>query len=160
MAKLIISVFFLLAFGAVRGQLDSLPLPNNWKSVSAQFLGTMGYGGVRFDNSILKSKNWYYSVGLGYYSDGDRYVSLPLSLGHLFFFSNKRSAIDLSVTANPMILYKKVFEDKPVFFNFFPGIAYKKFSTEKVVYSFQFTPLINEFNRFMPYGGFSIGYHF
>ena len=157
---LLLIILFFACFNASSQQV-SPPPDSTWRAVSAQILGPGGFGSVRFEKTMFKRRDYYYCFGLGYFSEGEKYLGFPVGLGKLFFLKNQRSAFDLSFTVNPMLLIKDAGTDKDdrIYMNYFPGIGFRRFSTENVVWGLFFTPLINEYKTLMPYGGVSIGYY-
>lgn len=151
----------------------SLSLINTANGQSAGKLNTLylelgGNGlftSINYERQLLRKTGLNFHVGAGSYGITPTYLTIPLGINYLVKLKNPNSYIDLGFGATyskaDVALYAIVEHRDPVYkntnyWNYIPGIGFRKLTKSNLMFRFSFTPVINH-NDLFPFLGFSIG---
>ena len=123
---------------------------------------------LNYERQLLKSTKLNFHIGAGMYGVTPTYLTIPFGINYLLQLNDANSFIDLGFGATyskaDVALYAIVEHRDPDYkntnyWNYIPGVGYRKLTKRDIMYRFSFTPVINH-NDFLPFLGISIGKSF
>ncbi len=153
---------FLFSLPHVSGQSKS-----NLNSIYVELGGNSLFTSVNYERQLLKSIPLLFHAGTGIYGVNPSYLTIPFGIRYLIKLHNAHSFLDLGFGATyskaDVALYAIVDHKDPYlqtdYWNYIPGVAYRRLTRKNLMYRFSVSPVLNH-NDFFPFLGFSIGKSF
>ena len=122
------------------------------------------FGSVNYERQLTKQPGLGARIGIGFYSENDFYLTIPVGINYLFKLKNNKSFIDAGLGATWTRIDGKLFGDSKNFnsdhfVNFIPSIGYRRHTAKDLMWRISLTPVANKFG-FVPWIGASIGKRF
>lgn len=122
------------------------------------------YGSVNYERQLTKTPGLGVRAGIGFYSENDFYITIPVGINYLFKLNNEQSFIDAGLGATWSRMDGKLFTDNKNlnddhFVSFVPSIGYRRHTPKNVMWRISATPIANK-HGFTPWIGAAIGKRF
>ena len=122
------------------------------------------FGSINYERQLTKRPGLGARVGIGFYSENNFYLTIPVGVNYLFKLKGENSFIDAGLGATWSRSDGKVFGNSKNsngdhFVNFIPSIGYRRHTTKNVMWRVSFTPVANKYGL-VPWLGGSIGKRF
>ena len=122
------------------------------------------FSSVNYERQLTKQPGLGARIGVGFYSENDFYLTIPVGINYLFRLKSENSFIDAGLGVTWTRVDGKFFSgsknsDGDHFVNFMPSIGYRKHTPNDVMWRISLTPVANKYG-FLPWVGFSIGKRF
>ena len=122
------------------------------------------FSSINYERQLTSQPGLGFRVGLGFYSENDLYLTIPIGINYLFKLKNDNSFIDAGLGATWTRSNGKFFiiEDPSIgeqFVSFVPSIGYRKHTANDVMWRISLAPVANKYGL-VPWLGFSLGKRF
>jgi len=124
------------------------------------------FSSVNYERHLLKKPGLGVRIGLGFYTEDNFYVTLPIGMNYLFKMKGNSSFIEGGIGVTWARVNGKLFisdknSDGFNFTNVIPSIGYRKHTKKDLMWRINLTPIINNKNvAFLPWLGVSVGKRF
>lgn len=167
MNQIIIFLFLFLTSISAFGQKENNEIQNLRNTIFVETLGNGFLGSVNYERHLSKNHNLTTRVGIGFYTDSNFYLTIPISIQYLFDL-RKNNFIETGIGFTwaqfgaDDCFYCDGTDNTDDYSNLFLSIGYRKHFGNNWMWKANFSPLIinNHGEFFRPWIGASIGKQF
>lgn len=159
MLRLCIIVGFMICVASANAQVQPSFRRND---IYLEAFGAGLFGSLNYERQLSKMPGLGLRIGVGFYSENNFYLTIPVGLHYLFPLHRPGSFIDVGIAYTQAFGDGKVFADKEQrdkFNSTIPSIGYRIHTRKDMMCRFSFTPVIN-YSGFHPSLGLSLGKRF
>jgi len=122
------------------------------------------FSSINYERQLTSQPGLGFRVGLGFYSENDLYLTIPIGINYLFKLKNDNSFIDAGLGATWTRNNGELFSDSSPangehFVSFVPSIGYRKHTANDVMWRISLAPVANKYGL-VPWLGLSLGKRF
>ncbi|TXH21206.1 MAG: hypothetical protein E6Q95_04245 [Chitinophagaceae bacterium] len=122
------------------------------------------FASINYERQLTKQPGLGFRLGVGFYSEKDFYLTIPVGINYLFKLKNNKSFIDAGLGATWTRIDMNLFDDLHIsngdhFVNFVPSIGYRRHTPKDLMWRISITPIVNKYDL-VPWLGLSIGKRF
>jgi hypothetical protein len=121
------------------------------------------FGSLSYERQLTKEPGLAARIGIGFYTENDFFLTLPVGVNYLLELKKKNTFIDAGFGVTWALVNGKFSNDPEDigenFTSFIPSIGYRKHTAKNIMWRISLTPVINK-HDFIPWLGLSIGKRF
>ncbi|MBC8111024.1 MAG: hypothetical protein H7Y04_08195 [Verrucomicrobia bacterium] len=119
------------------------------------------FASVNYERQLTKQPGLGFRLGVGFYSEDNFYLTIPVGINYLFKIKENTSFIDAGLGVTWTRSEGKLFDspNDDHFVNFLPSIGYRRHTTRDLMWRISITPLANKYGL-VPWLGLSVGKRF
>jgi len=120
------------------------------------------FGSVNYERQLSKMPGLGVRVGVGFYTENNFYLTIPVGLHYIFALHRPGTFIDVGIAYTQAFGDGRVFankEQRDKFNSTVPSLSYRIHTKNNLMMRFGFTPVIN-YSGFHPSLGISLGKRF
>jgi hypothetical protein len=122
------------------------------------------FSSINYERQLTKEPGLGARFGVGFYSEKDLFLTLPIGINYLFNLKRDNTFLDVGVSTTWARKNGEIFKasdnsDDYNFVSFVPSFGYRKHTARDVMWRISITPVINKYGM-VPWIGASIGKRF
>ncbi len=136
------------------------PLKRN--DVYVEAFGAGLFGSLNYERQLSKMPGLGVRVGVGFYTENNFYLTIPVGLHYIFALHRPGTFIDVGIAYTQAFGDGRVFankEQRDKFNSTVPSLGYRIHNKKNLMMRFAFTPVIN-YSGFHPSLGIAVGKRF